>query len=204
MVRRLLAGVFLAAFPIVVIPIAATSIAAPAGAASPAAVQQCKNGGWKALTDASGQPFKNQGQCVAHAIHHPVSLADLASLSPFTGMAMFSQPPGCFFAQQTFDAVYPGSTSVGTVTLHIAGCADPFATMRFNSGSFTITTNVGALSGTASGPVTLSGGSLVLFQLTLSVAMGTGSFAGTVGSLHFVTLYPAPAPPTFVGTVTVP
>src|ERR1700674_4705535 len=146
MVRRLLASVFLAAFPVVVIPIAATSIGARAGAASPAAVQHCKNGGWKTLTDASGQPFKNQGQCIAHAIHHPVSLADLASSSPFTGMAMFSQPPGCFFAQQTFDAAYRGSMSVGIVTLHIAGCADPFTTMSYNSGSFTITSNVGALS----------------------------------------------------------
>jgi hypothetical protein len=105
-------------------------------------------------------------------------------------------------------AAYPGSTSVGTVTLGIAGCADPFTTMSYNSGSFTITTNVGALSGTASGPLTLMSGpgcSLsVLFQLTLSVVTGTGSFAGTTGSLQFVTLYPASAPSTFVGTVTVP
>jgi hypothetical protein len=96
---------------------------------------------------------------------------------------------------------------VGTVTLHIAGCADPFSTMSFNSGSFTISTNVGALSGTASGPVTLTsgpGGLAVLFQLTLSVLAGTGSFAGTTGTLHFVTLYPAMAPATFTGTVTVP
>jgi hypothetical protein len=144
---------------------------------------------------------------VASAAPPGVSLVDLASSSPFTGMATFSQPPDCYFAKQTFDAAYPGSTSVGTVTLHIAGCADPFQTMSFNSGSFTITTNVGALSGTASGPVTLTstGGSLsVLFELTLSVVTGTGSFAGTTGGLQFVTLYPASAPSTFVGTVTVP
>ena len=41
MVRRLLASVFLAAFPVVVIPIAVTSMGARAGAAPPAAVQQC-------------------------------------------------------------------------------------------------------------------------------------------------------------------
>ena len=160
------------------------------------------------LSDASGQPFRNQGQCIAYTIHHPISLADLASSSPFTGTATFSQPLGCFFALQTFDATYPGSTSVGTVTLDIAGCADPFTTMSYNSGSFTITTTVGAVSGTASGPVTFvsgPGGSLsVLFQLTLSVLNGTGSFAGTTGSLQFVTLYPAPAPSTFVGTVSAP
>ena len=58
MVRRLLASVFLAAFPVVVIPIAVTSIGARAGAAPPAAVQQCKDSGWRTLTDASGQPPK--------------------------------------------------------------------------------------------------------------------------------------------------
>ena len=78
MVRRLLASVFLAAFPVVVIPIAVTSIGARAGAAPPTAVQQCTNGGWQTLTDASGQPFRNQGQCISYFIHHPVSLADLA------------------------------------------------------------------------------------------------------------------------------
>jgi hypothetical protein len=65
MVRRLLASVFLATFPVVVIPIAVTSTSARAGAAPPTAVQQCKDGGWQTLTDASGQPFKNQGQCIS-------------------------------------------------------------------------------------------------------------------------------------------
>jgi choice-of-anchor C domain-containing protein len=27
---------------------------------------QCKNGGWKSLVDADGQPFKNQGRCVSY------------------------------------------------------------------------------------------------------------------------------------------
>jgi len=73
MVRRLLVSVFLAAFPVVVIPIAVTSTGAQAGAAPPTAVQQCKNGGWQTLTDASGQPFNNQGQCVSYFIHNPAS-----------------------------------------------------------------------------------------------------------------------------------
>ena len=73
MVRRLLVSVFLAVFPVVVIPIAVTSMGTQAGAAPPTAVQQCKDGGWRTLTDASGQPFKNQGQCISYFIHNPAS-----------------------------------------------------------------------------------------------------------------------------------
>lgn len=29
---------------------------------------QCKDGGWKNVTDADGNPFKNQGQCVAYTV----------------------------------------------------------------------------------------------------------------------------------------
>jgi hypothetical protein len=45
------------------------------------------------------------------------------------------------------NAVYPRSAAVGTVTLIIAGCSIP---STFN-GSFTITTGVGTLSGSATG-----------------------------------------------------
>lgn len=34
---------------------------------------QCKNGGWKTMTDANGNTYKNQGQCVATATSHPKS-----------------------------------------------------------------------------------------------------------------------------------
>jgi hypothetical protein len=30
--------------------------------------EQCRNGGWRNYTDATGQPFKNQGQCIAFAL----------------------------------------------------------------------------------------------------------------------------------------
>ena len=30
--------------------------------------EQCKNGGWKNVTDANGNPFKNQGQCVSSTV----------------------------------------------------------------------------------------------------------------------------------------
>ncbi len=33
----------------------------------PASKDECKDGGWRALRDADGQPFKNQGQCVSDA-----------------------------------------------------------------------------------------------------------------------------------------
>ena len=88
MVRRLLASVFLTAFPVVVIPIAVPSIGARAGAAPPTAVQHCNNGGWQTLTDASGQPFGNQGQCIAYAIHHPIVTVEPISQSATTGQTV--------------------------------------------------------------------------------------------------------------------
>ncbi len=35
----------------------------------PQSKDDCKNGGWLSRTDATGQPFKNQGQCVSSANH---------------------------------------------------------------------------------------------------------------------------------------
>ena len=35
----------------------------------PQSKDDCKNGGWLSRTDASGQPFKNQGQCVSSTNH---------------------------------------------------------------------------------------------------------------------------------------
>ncbi len=147
MVRRLLASVFLAAFPVVVIPIAVTSIGAQAGAAPPAAVQQCQDGGWQSLTDASGQPFRNQGQCITYLIHNPVSLADLTG--SFSGTTSFTVGvPGCFFVMP-FDAIYPGSSAVGAVTLDLEGCSvfTPGPGLQISyTGTFVIATNVGTLS----------------------------------------------------------
>src|SRR5580704_16536035 len=153
MVRRSLASVFLAAFPVVVIPIAVTSIGARAGAAPPIAVQQCKDGGWQTLTDASGQPFRNQGQCISYFIHNPVSLADLAG--SFSGTTSFTfGTGGCSFVEQIFDATYPGSSALGSVTLHLDGCVTPvmIPPERFTyAGTFTFATSVGTIAGNASG-----------------------------------------------------
>jgi outer membrane protein assembly factor BamB len=111
------------------------------------------------------------------------SLADLAN-SSFTATQSVGGS-GCGIVHLTFDAVYPGSAAVGNVTLHIAGCvSDPYT----YAGSFTITTGVGTLSGSATGTVTEQdvGGRLTeSYQITLSVTAATGSFSGTTGSLLF-------------------
>ena len=182
MVRRLLASVFLATFPVVVIPIAVTSVGARAGAAPPTAVQQCKDGGWQTLTDASGQPFKNQGQCVSYFIHNPVSLADLTG--SFSGTTAFTVGTGgCAFVEQDFDATYPGSSAVGSVTLHMDGCV-PFSPPFTYTGTFTITTSVGTLAGNVAGTVSNPfGPPPYLFDLTLTVVSGTGAFSGTTGTI---------------------
>jgi hypothetical protein len=183
MVRRVLTSVLLALVPALAVPIAIAP-AAPGGAAPPGSIQQCMNGGWQTLTDASGQPFTNQGLCIDFAIHHPVSLADLAT-SSFSGTTSLDGVDGCGVIFQTFDGSYPASGSVGTVNLHISGCV--FLAFSY-SGSFTITTSVGTLSGSASGPVSINLSNVppgpYVYDLTLSVMNGTGSFAGTSGSLH--------------------
>jgi streptogramin lyase len=111
-------------------------------------------------------------------------LADLAN-SSFTATATGSRGSGCLIVYLNFDAVYPGSAAVGNVTLHIAGCvSDPYTYV----GTFTITTGVGTLSGSAPGTVTeqIVGGDLQeSYQINLSVTTATGSFSGTTGTLLF-------------------
>jgi hypothetical protein len=36
----------------------------------PTSQDQCKNNGYQDLTDANGQPFKNQGDCVSYVVHN--------------------------------------------------------------------------------------------------------------------------------------
>ena len=112
-------------------------------------------------------------------------LADLAD-SSFTSTASGSRS-GCAIVHLTFDAVYPGSPAVGNVTLHIAGCVtDPYT----YAGSFTISTGVGTLSGSAMGSITYIGETLEMsYQINLSVATATGSFTGTTGTLSFSAPY---------------
>jgi outer membrane protein assembly factor BamB len=41
------------------------------GAPTPTAKAECMNGGWRNLSDNTGVPFKNQGTCIAFALHNP-------------------------------------------------------------------------------------------------------------------------------------
>jgi hypothetical protein len=111
-------------------------------------------------------------------------LVDLAN-SAFTATSTASPGGGCGIAHLNFDAVYPGSAAVGNVTLHIAGCvSDPVTYV----GTFTITTGVGTLSGSAPGTVTEQEVGVDLeqsYQINLSVTTATGSFSGTTGTLLF-------------------
>ena len=53
--------------------VAGVGIAAPAWAPpanTPHSKADCKNGGWKTHTDAQGNAFRNQGQCVSWVEHN--------------------------------------------------------------------------------------------------------------------------------------
>jgi hypothetical protein len=208
MVRRVLAILALAVGPFIVIP---TALAPVASAAPPGPIQKCMNGGWQTLTDASGQPFKNQGRCIAYAIHHPVSLSDLAgSLTGTASLVAVGGPDQCSFLDMIFDATYSGSSAVGTVTLHMHGCVSlvfPPAPIPFGPGTFAFTTNVGTLNGTAAGPITTvftPSGSLfpASATLTLMATSGTGAFTGMTGTLNVSLQWPEPGSLSFIGTVT--
>jgi hypothetical protein len=124
----------------------------------------------------------------------PLSVADVVPSSSFSGtVSSQSGPNGCSHDFLTFTSSYPGNAAVGSVNFNVAGCFDSDANIF--TGSFTIATGVGALSGSASGPVaitsTTTGGIPPVvtpasdnFELTLSVTAGTGSFAGTTGTLN--------------------
>ena len=84
--------------------------------------------------------------------HHGASLAELAG--SFTGHTSFTfNTNGCAFVHQVFDASYPGSGTVGTVTLHIEGCVS--SSMTGYTGTFTISTSAGTVSGNAVRPADL-------------------------------------------------
>ena len=205
MVRRLFAGLALGLVmvPFIAIP---TALAPGAGAAPPASIQQCMNDGWQTLTSETGQPFPNQGLCIAFVIHHPVSLDDLAG-SITNGS--FSAVAGCGFLEGTFLATYPGSGAVGTVTLQMDGCFPspifPPAPLPF-SGTFGVTTNVGTLNGTVAGQLTNvalpTGIWPASATFVLTVTSGTDLFTGTTGTLNVSLQWPELGTLSpFVGTI---
>jgi hypothetical protein len=99
-----------------------------------------------------------------------VTLADLVSSSTFS----LSPTNICSGtdALLVFSGTYPGSTSVGTVTLAFNGC----------QGGFTLTTDVGSVSG----PAEIAGAMGALWAL--QVTSGTGLFTGTTGASLFFDL----------------
>ena len=182
------------------------TMSATAGAVQPSnvsmALDLCQRDGWQSLTNGQGQPFPNQGQCISYFIHNPVSLADLAG--SFTGTTSFSFGTGSCAIEQVFDATYPGSSAVGSVTLHLDGCVNLVVPFTY-AGTFAIATSVGTLSGNAAGPITnlpIIGPSPADFELTLTVRSGTGAFAGTTGTINVSIQWPGGTPVT--GSVSVP
>lgn len=112
----------------------------------------------------------------APAAASPVArLTDLAS-SSVTGTTNAGSANGCSFTQE-FDASYAGSPNVGSIALHVVGCLDdnPDSSSGYVvSGSFTMTTNVGTVSGTTSGSADWYGAShsALDFQLTTESSIG--------------------------------
>jgi hypothetical protein len=112
-----------------------------------------------------------------------VTLEDLVSSSTFV---LTGGPAGCSEPFDDFSATYPGSTSVGTVNLNLF------------CGEFTITTDVGSVSG----PTAIVGAMGGLWAL--QVTTGTGLFTGTTGlSLFFDSNINLFTPP-FTGSVSLP
>jgi hypothetical protein len=176
----------------------------------PASVALCQHGGWQSLSNMQGQPFRNQGQCISYFIHNPVSLADLSG--SFSGTTTWTFGNGCPLVNQIFDASYPGSSAVGAVMLQVGGCVDVVTASQYSyTGTFTIATNVGTLSGNAAGLANVGVGAQppVDFELTLTVVSGTGAFAATTGTIHVSivwSVYVSGVPSTYpvTGSVTIP
>ena len=132
------------------------------------------NGSYLLLSEAFGAGGSAFSSGVSVTVANP-GLADLQSTSTFTGSFTLldcALPP----TSSQYVATYPGSTSVGIVTLTVSPC----------SSSFTITTGVGTLSGTilpaSLNPIPPEGLDAIW---PLNVVTGTGLFAGMTGVLFF-------------------
>ncbi|MDP9335458.1 MAG: hypothetical protein M3Q30_19425 [Actinomycetota bacterium] len=207
MFRRLLACALAGSALLLVVP--STAAGAVNSTSLPSSARACLGGGWRSLSDAQGRPFQNQGKCVAFMLRHPVTLADLAG-SYVGGTRSAVQNGGTcppenegFDFYLTFATTYSGSAAVGTVALHLEGCAD-FSNDIFTAGTFSLSTKVGSVTGTADGSVTATldqnSNVTVDLSLTLTVTSGTGAFSTTTGTLRFTQHGPPFAPAT--GTIT--
>jgi hypothetical protein len=135
-------------------------------------------------------------------------LGDLAGSLTGTLSVVFGGN-GCSDVAGTFNATYQGSSAVGTVTLNMNGCipvVSPPTPDPFGPGPFTLTTNVGTLSGMAAGPITdvvVSPGNVEpsTAALTLGATSGTGLFTGKTGILNLSLQWPQPGSLAFLGTI---
>jgi hypothetical protein len=209
MFRRLLACALAGSALLLVVP--STAAGAVNSTSLPSSARACLGGGWRSLSDAQGRPFKNQGECVAFMLRHPVTLADLSgSYVGGTGNAVQNGgtcPPVGFDFYLKFDTTYTGSAAVGTVALHLEGCAEfsiDFTAGTFTAGTFSLSTNVGSVSGTTEGSVTATldrnSNVTVDLSLTFTVTSGTGAFSTTTGTLRFT--QHAPPFASVTGTIT--
>jgi hypothetical protein len=114
---------------------------------------------------------------------------------------------GCSFVHQVFDATYAGSVAVGPVTLHMEGCTPPLSGPNFVfSGTITIATRVGSLSGTTSFSYPPSTSHPIPVNMAPNLPTRTGVFRGVSGNLRINGQWFANRPDTpevFTGTVSV-
>jgi hypothetical protein len=117
---------------------------------------------WNSTTVPSGsyvlvsEAFNSDGSTfssgVSITVNNPPSLVDLTGSFSGTTSAQ-TGGNGCSVVSQSFDATYPGSSAVGSVTLHLDGCVTPGNPSSTYAGTFTIATSVGTLAGNANGPI---------------------------------------------------
>ena len=168
------------------------------------------NGSYFLASEAFGAAGSAFSSGVGVTISNPPSLIDLTG--SFSGTTSWTPGTGgCSLIQQVFDATYPGSFAVGSVTLHLDGCLTALVIPpeRFTYvGTFTFATSVGTIAGNASGAIYNAASSPSLLpdevELTLSVLTGTGAFGGTAGTIHVSMQWPPPFGPPVTGSVTIP
>ena len=166
------------------------------------------DGGWQTLTDASGQPFKNQGQCISY--FDPITRSALADLAgSFSGHnVVHGWDRGLHLRRAGLRRHVSrklrrgiGDASPGRMRQRYA----PASTFTY-TGTFAIANERWHACGQCSWTVYRAGQSPLPtdFELTLSVLSGTGAFGGTTGTIHVSMLWPPPFGPQVTGSVTVP